>query len=86
MRGVSARAARRRYTCAENRSFFGDTCLMDTSNLSPLVKLAITAAVLWFAYKNGSAEVKGMALGAAGVIALNQLPVVRDGAAVRLVA
>lgn len=59
---------------------------MDTATLSPLVKLAITAGVLYFAYKSGSPEIKGMALGAAGVIVLNQIPLARDGAAVRLVA
>lgn len=59
---------------------------MDLSNLSPLAKLAITAAALYFAYKHGGPEVKGMALGAAGAIALNNIPVVREGAAVRLVA
>lgn len=59
---------------------------MDTSTMSPLVKLAITGAALYFAYKSGSPEIKGMALGAAGIILLNQVPVVREGAAVRLVA
>lgn len=59
---------------------------MDLTNLSPLMKLAITGAALYFAYKHGSPEVKGMALGAAGVMALNQIPVVREGAGVRLVA
>lgn len=54
--------------------------------LSPLMKLLVTAGVLYAAWKYGSPEIKGMALGAAGVIALNQLPVVRDGANVRLVA
>jgi hypothetical protein len=53
---------------------------------SNLVKLAITAGVLFVAWKYGSPEVKGMALGAAGAIVLNQIPVVRDGADVRLVA
>lgn len=59
---------------------------MDTSNLSPLMKLLITGAAVWAAWKYGSPEVKGMALGAAGTILLNQLPVVREGADVRLVA
>jgi hypothetical protein len=59
---------------------------MDTTQLSPLVKLMITAGALWAAWKYGTPEVKGMALGAAGMILLNQLPVVREGAAVRLVA
>lgn len=53
---------------------------------SPLVKFSITAAALYAAWKYGNAEVKIMALGAAGAIVLNQLPMVRDGASVRLVA
>lgn len=57
---------------------------MDTA--SPLFKLLITGAAVWAAWKYGSPEVKGMALGVAGAIVLNQLPVVRDGANVRLVA
>lgn len=59
---------------------------MDTSKLDPMVKLGATALVLWLAWKFGPPEVKGMALGAAGVIALNQIPIAREGAAVRLVA
>jgi hypothetical protein len=59
---------------------------MDTSTLSPAVKLAITAAALFAAYKYGPEWVKGLAIGAAGTIALNQIPVVRDGAGVRFVA
>lgn len=55
---------------------------MDTS--SPLFKLALTAAALWAAYRYGPAWMKGLAIGAAGTIALNQIPVVRDGAAVRV--
>lgn len=53
---------------------------------SPIAKLALTAGVLYAAWKWGSPEMKGMALGAAGVIALNQIPMVREGANVRLVA
>lgn len=53
---------------------------------SPLAKLAITAGVLYLAWKYGTAEIKIAALGAAGYIALNQVPMARDGAAVRLVA
>lgn len=59
---------------------------MDTSTMSPLFKLAVTLGVLYAAHKYGSPEVKGMALGAAGAILLNQIPVAREGAAVRLVA
>lgn len=59
---------------------------MDTSTLSPMVKLAITLGALYMAYKHGGPEIKGMALGAAGAIALNQIPLARDGAGVRLVA
>lgn len=57
---------------------------MDLSN--PLVKLAITTGVIFAAWKYGNGVVKTMALGAAGVIALNQVPFARDGAGVRLVA
>ncbi len=56
---------------------------MDTQGL---MKLGITAAVLFAAWKWGTPEMKGMALGAAGVIALNQIPVARDGLQTRLVA
>lgn len=56
---------------------------MDLSKAMPLV---ITLGVLYAAYKFGPPVVKGMALGAAGFIALNQIPVARDGANVRLVA
>ena len=59
---------------------------MDTSTWSPLMKLLVTGGILYFAYKHGGPEIKGMALGAAGAIALNQIPVAREGAAVRLVA
>lgn len=54
--------------------------------MNDLMKLAITGAALFAAWKWGNAEMKGMALGAAGVIILNQVPMVRDGANVRLVA
>ena len=53
---------------------------------SNLMKLAVTAGVLFVAWKYGTPEIKGMALGAAGVIALNQIPFARDGQDVRLVA
>jgi hypothetical protein len=53
---------------------------------SNLVKLAVLAGVLYAAYKYGPAEVKGMALGVAGSVLLNQIPMVRDAAQVRLVA
>lgn len=59
---------------------------MDTTNLSPAVKLAITLAALYAAYQYGPAWMRGLAIGAAGTLALNQLPVLRDGANVRLVA
>lgn len=58
---------------------------MDILN-SPLAKLALTGAALWAVYKYGPNWARGMALGAAGVVALNQVPLVRDGANVRLVA
>jgi hypothetical protein len=54
--------------------------------LSPAMKLALTAAALWAAYKYGNNTIRGLAMGAAGAIVLNQIPVVRDGADVRLVA
>ncbi len=57
---------------------------MDTS--SPAFKLAITLGALYAAYKYGPDWMKGLALGAAGTVLVNQLPVVRDGASVRLVA
>ena len=53
---------------------------------SPIAKLGITLGALYFAYRYGSPQVKGMALGAAGLILLNQVPVVRDGASVQLIA
>jgi hypothetical protein len=56
---------------------------MDTTKLVPL---AITLAALFAAWKWGNGEVKGMALGAAGFVLLNQLPVARDGLQARLVA
>jgi hypothetical protein len=55
-------------------------------DMSKLTTLLITGVAIWAAWKYGNPEVKGMALGAAGAILLNQIPVVRDGAAVRLVA
>ena len=56
------------------------------NDLSPLMKLLLTAGALWAAWKWGNPEVKGMALGAAGYLLLNQIPVLRDGTNVRLVA
>jgi hypothetical protein len=50
------------------------------------MKLLLTAAALWAAYQYGNNLVRGLAMGAAGAIALNQIPVIRDGASVRLVA
>ena len=51
-----------------------------------MLKLAITVGALWAAYKYGPSEVKGAALGIAGMMVINQIPVVRDGLSVRLVA
>lgn len=59
---------------------------MDTSQINPWVKVAIAAGVIYAGWKWGSPEVKGMALGAAGVFLVNQIPVVRDGANARLLA
>lgn len=56
---------------------------MDTTKLVPL---AITAAALYAVWKFGTPEMKGAALGVAGLIAINQVPVVRDGVTARLVA
>jgi hypothetical protein len=54
---------------------------------SPLVKLALTVGAAYAVYKFAPSNVaRGAALGVIGVIALNQIPVVRDGANVRLVA
>jgi hypothetical protein len=53
---------------------------------SNLVKFAALAAALYAAYRYGPAEVKGMALGVAGIVLINQIPMVRDAAQVRLVA
>lgn len=55
-------------------------------DFSKLVPLLITGGLLYAAYKFGPPEAKGMALGAAGVILLNQIPVARDGLQTRLVA
>ncbi len=55
-------------------------------NTTALVPLAITAGVLWAAWKYGNGAVAGLALGAAGFIIANQIPVVRDGLNQRLVA
>lgn len=49
---------------------------MDTSKIVPVV---ITGAVLWAAYHFGPGWLKGMALGAAGVVLLNQIPVAKSG-------
>jgi hypothetical protein len=53
---------------------------------SNLMKLAALAGVLYAAYRYGPAEAKGMVLGVAGVVLLNQIPMARDAAQVRLVA
>jgi hypothetical protein len=57
-----------------------------STSTTPVMALAITGAAIYAAYHYGPPEVKGMALGAAGAIAINQIPVVRDGLGVRLVA
>jgi hypothetical protein len=49
---------------------------MDTTKLVPL---AITLAALYAVYRWGPGAAKGMALGAAGVVLLNQIPVVKQG-------
>lgn len=51
---------------------------------NPLVQVGLTGAVVYAAWKWGGPEVKGAALGVAGVVLLNQVPVVRDGMYTRL--
>lgn len=48
---------------------------MDTTKL---MSLAITAGILYAAWKFGPAEVKGMALGVAGVMIARQIPYVQN--------
>lgn len=59
---------------------------MDAIFSSPLMKLLLAGGVIAAAYKWGNAEMRIAALGAAGFIALNQIPTVRDGLNTRLVA
>lgn len=53
-------------------------------NMQAVTTVGITLAALWAAHKFGSPEVKGMALGVAGFMLVNQIPVVRDGVGVQL--
>lgn len=46
-----------------------------------LMKLAVTAGILFVAYKFGPTPVKAMALGIAGVVIGKQLPYVQDSLA-----
>ncbi|MGQ0750600.1 MAG: hypothetical protein ACT4PS_08705 [Betaproteobacteria bacterium] len=43
-----------------------------------LMSLALAAGIIYAAYKFGPAEVKGAALGVAGVIVARQIPYVRE--------
>jgi hypothetical protein len=67
-----------------------DRTTMDTTTgsalASPYVKFAIAAAALYAAYRYGPGPVKAFALGAAGFMLANQVPVVRDGLTQRLAA
>ena len=56
---------------------------MDTSKL---LAIGALGALLFAAYRYGSPEMKGAALGVAGMVVINQLPIVRDGLQARLVA
>lgn len=51
---------------------------------SSIVKMAIAGAALWAAHKFGPGFVKVAAAGVAGVLVVNQIPVVRDAMNVRL--
>lgn len=53
---------------------------------SPLMKLAVLLGVTYVAWKYGPTEVKMAALGVAGVVVANQIPVVREGLNARAVA
>lgn len=55
-------------------------------NTQGLVPVAITVGVLFAAWKWGPVPVlKGLAMGAAGYMVANNIPVVRDGLHVRVV-
>lgn len=60
--------------------------MFDTSTWSPIMKLALTAGALWLVWKHGPDWARGLAMGAAGYVAIRQIPIVRDGADVRLIA
>lgn len=55
-------------------------------NTNALVPLAITSAALFALFKFGGSYGKGAALGVAGLMLVNQIPMVRDGVNVRLLA
>jgi len=56
---------------------------MDLTKLTPLLLTGFALYALW---RFGGPEGKGMALGVAGYMAINQIPGVRDGVQTRLVA
>lgn len=47
-----------------------------------LIRIGVTAAALFAAYRYGNAQVKAMALGAAGVVVLKNTPFVNQYVAV----
>lgn len=53
---------------------------------SPIAKLALAAGIIYAAHRWGSPEMRIAALGVAGVIAVNQVPVVRDALTARVAA
>lgn len=55
-------------------------------NANAVIPLLITGGVLFALWKFGGPMGKGAALGVAGVMAVNQVPVVRDGLTARLAA
>jgi hypothetical protein len=55
-------------------------------NTTALLPFAITAGLVYAAWKFGSPEIRGMALGVGGLMLINQIPMARDGLNVRLVA
>jgi hypothetical protein len=60
---------------------------MEASKMdSPIVRLAILGAALYGAWRFGGPYGKAAALGVAGYVIANQVPVVRDGLNARIAA
>ena len=55
------------------------------NTLSPVMKLLVAAGAVYAAYHFGGSVVKTLALGAAGYMVLNNIPVLQDGLQTRLV-